>query len=346
MQIIDAQIHLWSEGEVVPPHRTTPYGIDEAVADMAAAGVDGAILHPPSWDPNSHELSLEAVRRHPKKFAILGRIPLDEPDRRGEIETWLDQPGVVGLRYTFLKEHMKSWPTDGTMDWLWPAAERLSVPIALLAGDFLPLIGDIAGRHPGLKLIVDHFGVARGNKDDAAFATMPELVALARHPNVAVKVTGGPQYVTDGYPFAGLTPHYRAIYDAFGPRRMFWGTDITRMPRERLVMMAMRWRGMVVVPVVEWSRRSSLAHITRACCWKLVTFDAGAREMWASWVMETSTPSETTRPLIPLVAWILMAQFANSLLVQITPARCWGLAPSVAGALGRPGGWATAIPTT
>jgi predicted TIM-barrel fold metal-dependent hydrolase len=72
--------------------------------------------------------------------------------------------------------------------------------------------------------------VARGHKDDAAFATLPEVLKLARHPNVAVKVTGGPQYVTDGYPFRSLTPRYKAIYDAFGPERMFWGTDITRMP--------------------------------------------------------------------------------------------------------------------
>ena len=125
---------------------------------------------------------------------------------------------------------MKSWPSDGTMDWLWPAAERLGLPVALLAGEFLPLVGTIAERHPGLRLIVDHFGVARGNKDDAAFVTLPQLVALARHPNIAVKVTGGPQYVTDPYPFKSLQKRYRAIYDAFGPRRMFWGTDITRMP--------------------------------------------------------------------------------------------------------------------
>jgi predicted TIM-barrel fold metal-dependent hydrolase len=125
---------------------------------------------------------------------------------------------------------MKSWPTDGTMDWLWPAAERLGLPVALLAGEFLPLVGEIAERHPALRLIVDHFGVNRGNKDDAAFVTMPQVVALARHPNIAVKVTGGPQYVTDGYPFKSLQKHYRAIYDAFGPKRMFWGTDITRMP--------------------------------------------------------------------------------------------------------------------
>jgi predicted TIM-barrel fold metal-dependent hydrolase len=59
---------------------------------------------------------------------------------------------------------------------------------------------------------------------------MPQVVALAKYPNIAVKVTGGPQYVSDGYPFKSLTPYYRAVYDAFGPKRMFWGTDITRMP--------------------------------------------------------------------------------------------------------------------
>jgi len=54
MRIIDAQIHLWHQGVVVPPHRTQPYELDEALADMDAAGVAGAILHPPSWDPNSN----------------------------------------------------------------------------------------------------------------------------------------------------------------------------------------------------------------------------------------------------------------------------------------------------
>ena len=230
MQIIDAQIHLWGKGTVVPPHRTTPSLLDEAIRDMDAAGVHGAILHPPSWDADSNALAIDAVRGYPGRFAILGRIPLDQPEKRSLIETWKEQPGMVGLRYTFLQPHMASWPTDGTMDWLWPAAERLDIPIALLAGEFLPLVGQIAERHPRLRLIVDHFGVRRGNKDAAAFASLPDVLALARHPNIAVKTTGGPQYVTDGYPFRSLTPRYKAIYDAFGPRRMFWGTDITRMP--------------------------------------------------------------------------------------------------------------------
>ena len=81
MRIIDAQIHLWGKGTVVPPHRTTPYLLDEALRDMDAAGVHGAIIHPPSWDPASHALALEAARLPPDRFAILGRIPLDEPDK-------------------------------------------------------------------------------------------------------------------------------------------------------------------------------------------------------------------------------------------------------------------------
>jgi predicted TIM-barrel fold metal-dependent hydrolase len=173
MRIIDAQIHLWSQGVVVPPHRSQPYLLAEALADMAAAGVNGAILHPPSWDGDANAQAVAAARLYPDRFAILGRIPLDQPDKRGEIETWRQQPGMLGLRYTFLEPHMKSWPWDGTMDWLWPAAERLGLPIALLAGEFLPLLATIAARHPGLRLLIDHFGVRRGNKDDAAFASMP-----------------------------------------------------------------------------------------------------------------------------------------------------------------------------
>src|SRR5262245_4647424 len=180
MRIIDAQIHLWSKGVVVPPHRSQPYLLEEALADMAAAGVDGAILHPPSWDPAATAQAVAAARLHPERFAILGRIPLDQPEQRGLIETWRQPPGMVGLRYTFLEPRMQSWPRDA-MDWLWPAAERLGLPIALLAGEFLPLVGEIAARHPGLRLLIDHFGVRRGHKDDAAFITMPQLIALAKH---------------------------------------------------------------------------------------------------------------------------------------------------------------------
>ena len=62
MRIIDAQIHLWTKGNVVPPHRAAPYLVEEALRDMDAAGVHGAILHPPSWDADSNAQAVEVAR--------------------------------------------------------------------------------------------------------------------------------------------------------------------------------------------------------------------------------------------------------------------------------------------
>ena len=231
MAIIDAQVHLWRKGTASPPHLTRPYLVEEAVRAMDAAGVDGAILHPPaSWDSDSNEQAFEAVQAYPQRFAILANPPLDRPESPSLIAAWKQRPGVLGYRFYFNRPHNQQWPVDGTLDWLWPAAEKAGTPLALLAGDWLPRFGAIAERHPGLKLIVDHMGARRGAKGDAAFPKMAELTALARHPNVAVKLTGGPFYADDVYPFKSLHPHYRAMVDAFGPRRLFWGTDITKMP--------------------------------------------------------------------------------------------------------------------
>ena len=100
----------------------------------------------------------------------------------------------------------------------------------LIAAGFLPFFGRIAEQHPHLKLIIDHLGVIRSAKDDAAFANLAPLVALAKYPNVAVKATGAPSHSSAPYPFRNIHDGLHRIYDAFGPRRFFWGTDITRMP--------------------------------------------------------------------------------------------------------------------
>ena len=67
-------------------------------------------------------------------------------------------------------------------------------------------------------------------QDDTAFANLPDLLALAQYPTVAIKATGAPSYSSAPYPYRNIHPYLRQIYDAFGPERMFWGTDITRMP--------------------------------------------------------------------------------------------------------------------
>ncbi|HXQ53921.1 MAG TPA: amidohydrolase family protein [Stellaceae bacterium] len=231
MMVVDSQIHLWSSGKPNGAHRQIPvFSAEDAIAEMKAAGVDAALVHPPGWDPNAGAVAVEAARKYPDRFAVLGRFPLDKPESRALIDGWKKQPGMLGLRFTFLEPHMKSWMTDGTMDWLWPAAERAGLPVGLAAADHLAVVAKVAERHPGLKLIIDHLAAVSGAKDAAAFAKLPELVALARFPNVAVKASAAPGTSSEAYPYRNVHGYLRQVFDAFGPRRFFWGTDLTRMP--------------------------------------------------------------------------------------------------------------------
>src|SRR5262245_64062415 len=132
---------------------------------MDAGGVDAAILTPHTpWDPNANELCIEAARAHPDRFAILGNFALDKPESRALVDTWKQRPGMLGCRFTFIGPEQEKWPTDGTVDWLWPAAERAGLPIAMMAANFLPKVAEVARRHPNLKLILDHLGRPRGTQ--------------------------------------------------------------------------------------------------------------------------------------------------------------------------------------
>jgi len=140
---------------------------------------------------------------------------------------------MLGLRYVFLHDPEKQRLQDGELEWMWTAAEAAGVPVSCLATDSLTVLGEVARRHPGLRLTIDHLG-GRGGlttlKDHEAMVHMPELLKLAALPNVAVKATGAPGYSGEAYPFLIMQTYLKQIFDAFGPSRMFWGTDITKMP--------------------------------------------------------------------------------------------------------------------
>ena len=227
MLIVDAQVHIWKNNKPTNPnHRqAADFTADDVLKEMDAAGVGAAVIHPPGWDPNSNALAVEAARQHPNRLAILANFPLDKPESRSQIDAVKARPGVLGLRFALLQPHQQTWFTDGTIDWLWPAAERAGFPVALIGANSVKAIGPIAERHPGLKLIIDHFG-----RPDANWSSLPDVLAAAKYPNVALKATGAPSYSSDPYPYRNIHGHIRTLYDAYGPERMFWGTDITRMP--------------------------------------------------------------------------------------------------------------------
>jgi len=229
MLVVDAQVYIWQNNLPTTPHhrQITDFSTADLLKEMDEAGIDAAVIHPPIWDPGADDLALEAARLHPNRLSVLGQLPLDQPESRSKIAGWKDQPGMLGLRFGFTRPHMLLWPTDGTMDWLWPEVDRAGIPVALNAGRWISWVGQISDRHPGVKLMIDHMGRLARTTDAQAFDSLPEMLALARYPNVAIKATAAPNYSSAGYPFATIHDYLHRIYDAFGPERMFWGTDIT-----------------------------------------------------------------------------------------------------------------------
>ena len=201
MLIADAQIHLWAADRPDRPwppggaqraHKPYPVDKDMALAGMKDAGVDRAVIVPPSWEGERNDLALEAARLHPDRFAVMGRFPLERPDSRPLVEGWRRQPGMLGMRFTFNTAEQRPWLTDGTADWLWPAAERAAIPIMMSVSGQLAAVDRIAARHSGLKLVIDHMGLRSGTKGPEAFAGLAELCGLARHANVGVKASALP----------------------------------------------------------------------------------------------------------------------------------------------------------
>ena len=104
------------------------------------------------------------------------------------------------------------------------------MPVMVHAPERLPAIGDIAARHPDLKIIVDHMGFARETMDEEAHAGADRMLALAQYPNICVKVSALPCYSTQAYPFRNLHEPLKRIIGGFGVRRSFWGSDFSRLP--------------------------------------------------------------------------------------------------------------------
>ena len=227
MLIVDAQVHIWKGHKPTNPnHRQVEnYSKDDLLKEMDAAGVERG-GHPPAGLGSQFQragggggAAASRSARDPRQF------PARSPGEPALVDGWKRWPGMLGLRFALNQPHQQTWLTDGTADWLWPAAERAGLPVALIGANVLQSIGGIAERHPGLKLIIDHFG-----RPDASWSHLPGVLAQARHQNVALKATGAPSYSSEPYPYRNIHGHIRKLYDAFGPDRMFWGTDITRMP--------------------------------------------------------------------------------------------------------------------
>jgi predicted TIM-barrel fold metal-dependent hydrolase len=233
--IVDAQVHLWKaespDWKWVPglqPQLPEPFTIERLVPMMDEAGVDRAVIVPPSWPGDRNDYALDAVSRYPSRFRVMGRIALQDPKSADLLPAWKAQRGMLGVRVIFNNPQTIPWLTNGTADWFWPAAEKAGLPVMCFAPGNTLRFGAIAERHPQLALIVDHMGVTGAMlKDNKVDEAISQTVALAKYPNVSVKVSAAPSFSREPYPFRDVAGYLKRVFDAYGPERCYWGTDMT-----------------------------------------------------------------------------------------------------------------------
>jgi predicted TIM-barrel fold metal-dependent hydrolase len=128
--IVDSQVHLWKaetpDWKWVPgltPQLPEPFTIERLVPLMDEGGVDRVVVVPPSWPGDRNDYGLEAAKRYSDRLAVMGRIALKNPEAAALLPKWREQPGMLGVRLTFLGP-AQPWLTDGTADWFWPGLKK------------------------------------------------------------------------------------------------------------------------------------------------------------------------------------------------------------------------------
>jgi len=247
--IFDTHVHAWNaEGPDTPwragwrAYAPRPsLTVDRLLQEMDAAGVDAAALIPPEWDARGDELTLAAAERHPGRIVAFPALSLRDPASRERLDDWRARPGFGGLRQVFLEAPGYTPLRDGTAEWLLRAADELGLTLMVWLPGQLDLLPDLLDRHPGARLVVDHVDQGMEPGVAALEEAATTLAALADRPNLAVKASALPASASDGYPYRSTHRAVRILLDAFGPARVFWGSDFARLPcdyREAVGMVA------------------------------------------------------------------------------------------------------------
>ena len=236
MPIIDAQVHVWAEStperpwpaDGVPPQRVPALGPDELLDRMNAAGVDRAVLIPPTWEGSRNDLVLAAAAAHPDRFAVMGRLDWADPAQVALVATWRDSPGMLGIRMSLNRGDILGRIQAGFDTGFFAAAEAHGVPLTIYMPGRYADYERIAAAFPGLRITVDHAAIeSAGTPLDAA---VKPLLALAALPNVAVKASALPCFVDEPFPFPSITRAVGDLVAAFGAERVFFGSDLSRLP--------------------------------------------------------------------------------------------------------------------
>jgi predicted TIM-barrel fold metal-dependent hydrolase len=236
MTTIDAQVHAYERnhpgrpwiGFLNGPAEVTG---DDMVAAMDAVGVDGALLVSPfSMYRYDASYALEVHATHPGRFGLIKPVDPADPAVADTIADWAATDGTVAIRI-MMRDNVSTDPADPGINRALAAAAQHHLPVNLMCTGRLAQAAALAARNRNTMLVIDHLGLQQPSEPPAPaqpFAALPELLTLAAHDNIVVKITGACTLSHEPFPYSDLWDPLGRIFDAFGFERCMWGTDWTR----------------------------------------------------------------------------------------------------------------------
>lgn len=242
---LDAQIHIWFSDRPSRPwwpgyrlanrdrpsylqHAGQSNSVEMALAEMEEAGVDGALLATLGVYGNDVDLELDACARFADRFRFVGVVDPQMPDLPRHVER-LKAQGLVGLRVPEMRSAERV--LSGEFDSLLAACDNLQIGLHLPAAN--AALPQIADRYAGILFCLNHLGTGLappivGFRTQSPFEDLPRIMELARHRNIALKLTGAPALSLEDYPYRDIWQPIGALISEFGADRIFWGSDYTR----------------------------------------------------------------------------------------------------------------------
>ena len=243
--IIDTHLEVWTFDPKFPFHHPerpdlkkvdVEAPIENQVQQMKDFGLRYAVLINPrfyGWDNSYIDHSLH---RYPNLFVAHGLLNPEDPKMVDNLRYWIRERGFQGMRFSPIYHPKSSWLNSKEHYPLWREAEKLGAVFNYyILPHQMPMLEDMAGRFPGVKIVIDHLG-----KPDLHLADpWPEfrkMFRLKRFPQVWVSASE-PYELSLGkdFPYTDTIPFFKATYEEFGGKQIIWGTGYPR-PRWELPM--------------------------------------------------------------------------------------------------------------
>ncbi|MGE0609579.1 MAG: amidohydrolase [Pirellulales bacterium] len=243
--IIDTHLEVWTLDPKFPFNHPEsgkslkveqPAPIENQVEQMRDFRIRYAVLINPRYFGWDNSYIAHSLKSYPKLFVAHGLVDPLDPQVADKLRFWVREHGFQGMRFSPIYHPQSTWLNSKEHYPLWREAEKLGAVFNYyIAPHQMPMLEEMAGRFPGVKIVIDHAGKPDLKSPDC-WPEFRKMFRLKRFPQVWIS-NSEPYEMSElkRYPYEDTLPFYKAIYEEFGGRQLVWGTGYPR-PRWELPM--------------------------------------------------------------------------------------------------------------